>query len=557
LGVFVVIANLPPLLFLGPMVGAVVVYLFLRMQVWSKPEAESVASHGLWVGIIGWFASSLQGAMSAGILRVNPLGSSAPTTPEQIAGALAWPILACLTVHALGQLSYPAPKAPRRYAELTVRRIRDFLPRKLAWTTAAIFAFAAVVISWIATLPAHTPVLPTPPGQGQPLDSGYVDNGYLGQGQEGRIPGWELAAWLGGALLVLAVGTWLVLFLIARRRRLETLDGEDNSVLRSIAANRLLRTVATIAAGLASIAGNFAAQPAPGAMWQSSWFNYVGMVNMAVLLVMWWWRVPVLPSLQKTRNPMSGNALRADPRTHGATKLSISLGAVLGIVGALPLLTLVFWFSYIPAEGQGSLAPLVVVTVMATLILLAIIGGELLMARNYGDPASPAHSPQQAVSKGLLTFAIVSAVVFAIAMTLTGTGQAMMVGTPSWPASLLLACGVGVVGAAAILAARRRRGIPEGDAEHGLDAALRSITMYRIVRTLAAYLLAQAGLLLLVNVEAWGALFPAFNRLAPSPSTIIGAVLLALAVSAAVTPVRSLFRTIPRGSAARLGEAAQ
>lgn len=546
------IANLPPLLFLGPMIGAVVVYLFLRMQVWSKPEAESVASHGLWVGIIGWFASSLQGAMNTGIIRVNPMNSSAPTTPEQIASALAWPILACLTVHALGQLSYPAPKAPRRYAELTVRRIRDFLPRKLAWTTAAVFVFAALVIAWISALPGHTPVLPTPPGQTPPSD-----NGYMGQGQEGRIPGWELSAWLGGALLVLAVGTWLVLVLIARRRRLETLDGDDNRALRAIAANRLLRTVATIAAGLASIGGNFAAQPAPGAMWQSSWFNYVGIVNMAVLLVMWWWRVPVLPSLDKTRNPMSGNALRADPRTHGATKLSISLGAVLGIVGALPLLTLVLWFSYIPAEGQGSLAPLVVVTVMATLILLAIIGGELLIARNYGDPASPVRLPRQAVSKGLLTFAIVSAAVFAIAMTLSGAGQAMLVGTPSWPASLLLTGGVGLVGAAAILAARRRRGIPERDAEHGLDAALRSITMYRIARTLAAYLLAQAGLLLLVNVEAWGALFPAFDRLAPSPSTIIGAVLLALAVGVAVTPVRSLFRTIPRGSAAKQGEAAQ
>ena len=84
----------PSMFFLGPVVGAIIVYLFLRMQVWSKPDAQSVASHGLWVGIIGWMASSLQGAMSTGIIRANSLGSNAPATPDQIANALAWPIVA-------------------------------------------------------------------------------------------------------------------------------------------------------------------------------------------------------------------------------------------------------------------------------------------------------------------------------------------------------------------------------------------------------------------------------------------------------------------------------
>ncbi|MFF1828915.1 hypothetical protein [Paenarthrobacter sp. NPDC058040] len=542
--------DLPPLLLLWPAVGAVLLYVFLRVQVWSRPDAKSVASHGLWVGIIGWMASSLQGAMSAGIIRANPGTSAAPVTPGQLLNALSWPILATLAVHALGQWSYPAPKAPRRYAELTVRRIRDVIPRKLAWVAASVFTYAALVIAWIATLPAYAPVLPpSSPGQPPEYNTGY--SGY----QDGRIAGWELAAWLGGALFVLAVGTWLALVLIARRRQLETLDSADNRVLRSIAANRLLRTVATIAAGLGAIAGNFAVLPAPGAAWQSSWLNALGFVNIAVLLVMWWWRVPKLPSLQESRKPTSGNTLRADPRTHGAAKLSISLGAVLGIVGALPLLTLGLWFGYFSAQTQGTLGPAIVVSVTATLILFVIIGGELLIAHNYGDPEAPLRWPRQAVSRGLLAFTIASATVFAVTMALTGAGQAMLVGTPSWPASLLLTCGVGLVGAAAILAPRRRRAVPEGDAERGLDAALRAITMFRIVRTLAAYLLANAGLLLLVNVEAWGALFPAFERIAPSPSTIIGAVLLALAVVAAVTPVRNLFRAIPRDSATKQNQA--
>jgi hypothetical protein len=545
---------LPPLLLLGPLVGAVLVYLFLRVQVWSKPDAKSVESHGLWVGIIGWMASSLQGAMSTGILKANPSASAsnAPTAPDQIFTALAWPVLAALTVHALGQWSYPGPKAARRYAELTVRRIRDFLPRKLAFWTAGMFVYAAIAIGSIAALPAYAPVAPAP---APPAPVGTTV--YTGQGQDGRIAGSELAGWLGGALLVLAVGTWLVLVLIARRRQLETLSSEDNVILRAIAANRLLRTVSTIAAGLAAIAGNYAALPAPGATWQSSWFNALGAVNMAVLLVMWWWKVPILPSLQAARRSVSGAALRADPRTHGAAKLSVSLGAVLGVAGVLPLLTLVYWFGFIPEENKGSMGPGIVVSVTAALVLLTIAAGELLIARNYGDPDAPLAWPRQAVSRGLLTFAIVSAALFAVTIVMTATAQALLVGPPTWPAYLALTFGVGLVGAAAILATRRRRGLPEPGEKRGLDAALRAITMFRIVRTLAAFLLAQSAVMLLGNAEAWGTLFPAFNQLGPSPVYMAGVVLAVAAIAVAVTPVRSLFRAIPRSKPAPTAERAQ
>ena len=545
---------MPTLFFLGPVVGAVLVYLFLRMQVWSKPDAESVASHGLWVGIIGWMASSLQGAMRTGIIVVNPTASSAAATPGQIAGALAWPVLACLTVHALGQLSYPAPKAPRRYAELTVRRIRDFLPRKLAWTTAGVFVFAALVIAWTATLPGHTPVMPTPGGVLQPSDDGLV-----GQGQEGRIPGWELAAWLGGALLVLALGTWLVLVLAARRRRLETLDDDDNRALRAIGANRLLRTVATIAAGLAAIAGNFATQPAPGALWQSSSFNVLGLVNMAVLLVMWWWRVPQLPSLATAQKDISISTFRANPRTHGAARLSISIGAALGVVGGLVLVAgiVVILGASRPLDPWAFPA----LTAVAAMILLATIAaGDMLTARNYGRPEAPVHWPHQPVSTGLLAFAIGSALVFGLAVAFAIAAEVQPSGLRSWLGVLVLSAVVGIAGTLAILAVRRRRGVSEGNGEAGLDAALRAISMYRIVRTLAAYCLGQAAALLLITGDAWSRVVqPAGGEfsLAPSPATTAGMVLAAVAVIVAVVPVRSLLRAIPRGEPAPHAEPAR
>ncbi|MCT9869328.1 hypothetical protein [Paenarthrobacter aurescens] len=545
---------LPTMYFLGPVVGAIIVYLFLRMQVWSKPDAQSVASHGLWVGIIGWMASSLQGAMSAGIIRANPLGSSAPATPDQIANALAWPIVASLAVHALGQLSYPAPKAPRRYAELKVRRIGDFLPRKLAWTTAAIFGYAALAIAWIAALPAHAPVPPTPPGLEPP-----VDNGYMGQGQDGRIPGLELALWLGGSLLVLAMGTWLVLLLIARRRQLETLDGDDNRTLRTIATNRLLRTVATIAAGLATVAGNFASQPAPGVMWQSSWFNVLGLINMVLLLMMWWWRVPELPSLLKATKTTSAATLRADPRTHRAARLSISIGAALGMLGGLALVA-GFAAILLPGRPPETWAFPSMVGLVAVVLLAAIAAGELLTAKNYGSSDAPKEWPRQPVSKGLLSFAIGSSLVLAVAVAFAVAGEVQPFGPKVWPAAVLVSVVVALAGAGAILAVRRRRGIRETGGNAGLDTALRAISMYRIVRTLAAYCLGQAAVLLISTGNAWYGVFPSASGpdpIGPSPLPTIGMVLAVIAVIVAVTPVRSLFRTIPRGQPAKQGEHAQ
>jgi len=527
---------------LGPGIGAVVVYLFLRMLVWSKPDARSLASHGLWVGIIGWMASSLQGAMNAGILPGNPTVPAAQATPEQIGTALAWPILACLAVHALGQSSYPTAKGQRRFTE---RLGWEFLPRLLAWTTTSIFAFTAVVLAWVATLPGHTPVAPS----ATPPQSQAVDTGYYGQGQDGRIPGWELAAWLGGALLVLASGTLLLLWLIGRRRQLEALDADDDRTLRGIAANRLLRTVATIAAGLATIAGNFAAQPETGSAWQSSWFNALGVVNMAVLLVMLLWPVPRMPSLCTAGQSTSVWALRAHPGTHGAARLTISIGVALGTLGGLAA-AVGFVAMYALTQPQNSWVAPLALGLVAALLLATIWGGDVLIGRNYGTLEAPVRWPLRPVSRGLSSFALASALLFVASLTFVvaiHAGQPFAAAT--WPAAVTGTLLVAAAGAVAVLAARRRRGIPEDDGDTGLDAALRAISMYRIIRTLSAYCLGQSALLLMTSGDAWYRLFvPATGiyPLAPSPAVTLGMVLAAIAVITAVTPVRGLIQAIPR-----------
>ena len=193
--------NVPPMVLLGPFLLAVGLYLLLRWVIRAPgggTTSVTVSQHSLWIGAIGWLASSLQSAGSAGIL---PAGSTSPplATPSSILGALAWPILGCLAVHAIGQMSYPGPQLPRRLASLGIRRIRDFLPRTLAWTVLAIFVGSAVHIGWVATLHGYEAIPFSTLSEG--------NQGFRRIGGDGRIQGSILAACLGAGWLALALGT--------------------------------------------------------------------------------------------------------------------------------------------------------------------------------------------------------------------------------------------------------------------------------------------------------------------------------------------------------------
>lgn len=533
-----VLFYVPPMLLLGPAIAALLIYAVLRWAMWppgAGTSPQSVSEHGLWVGVIGWLVSSLQGAMTLGIIPANPAAAAPVVSAEAIVPALAWPVLGCLTVHALGQVSYPGPRRMRREAVLSVRRIGDFLPRRLALTTAAIFVSAAAAIARTATLPGFAAVAPSP----------VSDNGgtYYNGGGDGRIPGPEEAAWLGGALLVLALGTWLVLWLIARRRQLESVDAADNAVLRAIAMNRLLRTVSTVAAGLAVIAGNFASRPDP-AQGLTSWTNFAGLAATVVLLVMWWWRPPRLAAatLGVRNRPESGVSTG---RQHPAARLVSSLGALLGLAAAVPLVAGAFLSPLLVAAASYGLAGVVALT--AASVLLVIAAGESLLQRNYGSPEAPRGWPRQPVSPALLSTAALALLIFLAVLSVTAAGQARLAEGPGWVPAGLLTAGACAASLPAFLMARFRHGIRE--APHGLDGALRAVTVHRTVRTLAATLTAQAAALLLTQSLAWAAVFglDAFGTVNPAaatwwPATLAGSLLGAAALIIAVLPVRTMAR---------------
>ena len=96
--------HVAPMVLLWPFLLAAGLYVLLRWVI-SAPDGGTsrvtVSQHALWIGVIGWLASSLLPAGNAGIL---PAGNTSPilASPEAILPVLAWPILGCLGVHAIG-----------------------------------------------------------------------------------------------------------------------------------------------------------------------------------------------------------------------------------------------------------------------------------------------------------------------------------------------------------------------------------------------------------------------------------------------------------------------
>ncbi len=510
-----------PTVILFPFLLAAGVYLLLRWVIWQPDNpgsAGTAAKHALWIGVIGWLVSSLQPAAKAGLIPVSGL-SQAPSGVDLLP-ILAWPVLGCLAVHAIGQLSYPGPRLPRRRASLDVRRIRDFLPRKLAWTVLAVFVTAAGQIAWTASLPGFDPVPYAP----QPEASG----GSTYYGGDGRVPGMDLAAPLGGALAVLAAGTFAVLALIARRRRLESLTSGDNGLLRTIAMNRLLRTVATVASGLAAIAGNHTALPDPAES-TGTWASPAAALNLVVLLAMWWWAPP------KLSHGLTERRARQILDPQPATKLAVSIGPAMGLAALLPLVAA----AVMPGVLTGQ--PALFVALAAIAVLAVVAGGEVLLHRNHGTDGEPRHWPRQVVSPALIATVVAAMAILLSVLVLIAVRQAETGVPPSWPATAWTT--VAAIGTAAVpvAVARRRRSIP--GAVPGLDAALRAITLHRVARTLAALFAAQAGALLMSAA-------PGLQRFSPpgADATSVlwqiapgaGVILAAAGVVIAVIPVRGI-----------------
>lgn len=253
--------------------GAVILFLLLRRMVSAGPHGATpatAAQHSLSVGVLGWMASSLAGASTFWEVQQTQFA------PAPSPWMLFVPVLLVLGIHALGQWSYPGDRRSVRVADIQPRRLADFLPKPLTAVTALVFLISQLMILGTLGFAGMAP---------------REDPSPYAVPNPGRLPGVEVAAWLGGAWLALAAGTVAVLLLITHRHQLPGLTRRENSYLRTLSMNRLLRTSATIASGLGAIAAGFAGLKVPG-FGADSWIEAGAAFNVLVLLVMWRWPIP-------------------------------------------------------------------------------------------------------------------------------------------------------------------------------------------------------------------------------------------------------------------------
>ncbi|MGO2541960.1 MAG: hypothetical protein ACTH8J_12490 [Specibacter sp.] len=509
--------------------AAVVVYLALRMFVWSKAESQSlehIRKHALWTGIIAWVFSSLTGAGRAGLYDPNRLQ---PTHWHTIPWfAIIAPAVAVVAVHAIGQTTWPAPKSAKRKAVLEFRRTRHYIQPALGWTVAGIFALTVIVLVFLFFAPGFI----------GPNSVILGDYGQSIQTHFGRAPGYVLATVLTAALAILAAGTALAMRLISSRRSLEALTPEQNTTLRIIGMNRLLRVSATVASGLAAVAGNYLVQPAPDST-ATSWVNWLGIVNMAVLIAMLFWKPPFLdsptddPGYNTLHVPGASSALASDDGP-AAAKLTNSAGAAVlpaAIVGAA-----------VGYAMHGSFGLTGIVAVATLFVLLAHLAMEFLLRRNYGTPGAP-RSKLRVFLPRPMYFAFAVATIGMVLALMNAHRVAASGSQNSWdgldaPAAMYWIPGIAALGVLAVgLAVMRfiltRPGL--GNAPSALDRTLRRRSLFRIARTVTGSWFAILGILLIMVPVA-----PDSNPLMPRfESGFFGLLCNVIAVLVAFYPMRA------------------
>jgi hypothetical protein len=238
-----VVAMLGLALVVVPLVTVAVAVALLRHRTAdATPDVERARRHGLMVNTTAWLVVAFGGPILIG--AGGMLALRATTGAGSYAGLLAglWPTghaLLFLGVHALGEKAWPRPAGSVRRAALAPRS--PFEPR---WVL-------GVTLGWAALLVAALVVGGATADDGRRLTrsaGGMVTSGS-------PYPGWTYGIPVLTGLVLVAVATWGVLMLVARRPAV-TSDATDDADLRRLSAHRVLRGVQLVlAATLAAVLG--------------------------------------------------------------------------------------------------------------------------------------------------------------------------------------------------------------------------------------------------------------------------------------------------------------
>lgn len=270
---------------IGLAISAALLYMLLRFVVATPKSSnviEAVSQHAFWTALIAFFASGTSGL--ANLWAIPDTHATAPTDVTAMIMHAASPGLWLGVVYILGQFTWPRHLQPVRQASLEVRSVKAAIPKALAALLlgCAALSTVAVIAAWNdpgAATRTYSVVEDdserwdgTRDQYGNPIDEqGYIlspeeyenattwsssSDGEIITDITGIKPGSEVGPWLLGGLVLVVVACGTAAMIIIRRPPLQSLDGEDNKILRSAWINRLLRTGIFVIAsfGAASLA---------------------------------------------------------------------------------------------------------------------------------------------------------------------------------------------------------------------------------------------------------------------------------------------------------------
>ncbi|WP_313817877.1 hypothetical protein, partial [Citricoccus sp.] len=382
---------------IGLAVGLGLLYVVLRGTAWSPGRGDpirAVRTHAMIAALIAFFASGTAGlaalatpeqsgvfgnglsnGFSDGAFPVTTETDgetirsiiSAPLPPlpwYEALGIALGPVVAFVLVYAVAQYTWPRQTGAVRMARLSDRRAIDLLPRYLTGATAVIMVAAAglVVLAW-----------QTPAVQAREVTESWSDEHGSSESswfEPGSRGGGDIAPWLLLALVLAAVGFVIVLRIIARRPTLTGLHPRDDDLVRRIAVNRALRTVAVMMLGIGAGGFNAWANADAGLARQTEdrystpFMPWLALASLLVMLVLLFWRSPHVAELgsHTVRHPETFDAGPAPrpfgaPATPGTARAVLRLrldGATLAWMVAAPIAALVGYFSWaLPHTGSS------------------------------------------------------------------------------------------------------------------------------------------------------------------------------------------------------------
>lgn len=233
---------------------AVFVYAGLRFMARNPgpgPAGVGIARHARWISAIAfllvistgpdgdWLIEpssvfTVDGELMPGA-SPHPAMVDGPRLAGLALGAVS-PAFFMVLIYVIGWHTWPRQAGAVRRATLQVRRVSDYLPRRLAWA----FGGSSLLALGMAGASLTRPGLPAQPA-GPLFDVAGVEVGHT-EGTAGLVPGNVAGPYFLAAIVLLIATTALLVALAVRRPPLGALDARDNDTLRLIWMNRILRT---------------------------------------------------------------------------------------------------------------------------------------------------------------------------------------------------------------------------------------------------------------------------------------------------------------------------